>query len=98
MKDEDWESGARALAVFLNGEAIPHPDARGERVRDDSFFWLLNAQPEPVRFALPPALFGRDWTVELDTAGDPVTSPLRLEAGAKLEVAAHASVLLRRED
>ena len=97
MKDEDWQSGARALAVFLNGEAIPHPDARGERVRDDSFFWLLNAQPEPVRFALPPALFGSAWAVELDTAGDLVASPLRLQAGARLEVAARSSVLLRRE-
>ena len=32
MTPEDWNSGFKSVAVFLNGEAIPSPDARGERV------------------------------------------------------------------
>ena len=34
MDDDDWANGyARSLTVFLNGEAIPEPDTRGERDR-----------------------------------------------------------------
>src|SRR5205085_1563812 len=33
MGDEDWNSGfAKSIAIFLNGQAIPDPDERGERV------------------------------------------------------------------
>ena len=39
MTDEDWQVGfAKSLGVFLNGEAIPTPNERGERVVDDSFY------------------------------------------------------------
>jgi isoamylase len=33
MEEEHWGEGfAKSLAVFLNGEAIPSPNARGERI------------------------------------------------------------------
>ena len=98
MKDEDWDSAATAsLAVFLNGEALPHPDARGERVRDASFYWLLNADPEPVAFTLPGEPYGRSWEVELDSARPERAGSRVLAARSTLEVAARSSVLLRRE-
>jgi isoamylase len=54
MTDEDWDvSYARSLAVFLNGEAIPDPDPRGNRIVDDSFVLLFNAHFEPMQFVLP---------------------------------------------
>ncbi len=54
MTDEDWDSGfARSVAVFLNGDAIREPDARGEPVKDDSFFLLFNGHYEPIDFTLP---------------------------------------------
>ncbi len=37
MTDDDWQAGfAKSLGVFLNGEALPDPDPRGRRLRDDS--------------------------------------------------------------
>ena len=39
--------------MFLNGDAIPAPDARGERVVDDSFLLCFNAHAEPVEFVAP---------------------------------------------
>src|ERR1700684_4023619 len=44
MQPQDWggEFG-KSIAVFLNGEAIPEPNARGERVVDDSFLLCFNA-------------------------------------------------------
>ncbi|MCL1593841.1 MAG: glycogen debranching protein GlgX, partial [Actinomycetia bacterium] len=47
MSDDDWNRGhAKSLAVYLNGNAIPTLDARGERVIDDSFLVLFNAHSE----------------------------------------------------
>ncbi len=72
MSELDWSKGvANSLGVFLNGEALPSPDRRGQRVVDDSFLLLFNANDEPTAFALPSA-FGDRWSIVLDTAeGDP---------------------------
>jgi len=54
MTDDDWNvSYARSLTVFLNGQALPDPDQRGERIVDDSFLLLFNAHYEPMQFVLP---------------------------------------------
>ena len=39
--------------VFLNGDAIPEPDAMGRRISDDHFVLLFNAHTEPIDFTLP---------------------------------------------
>ncbi|MGH9039714.1 MAG: glycogen debranching protein GlgX [Acidimicrobiia bacterium] len=68
MSDEDWNSGsAKSLAVFLNGEAIPDPDPRGERITDDSFLLCFNAHHEALPFKVPDRKFGERWVVVLDT-------------------------------
>ncbi|MDQ1356266.1 MAG: isoamylase, partial [Acidimicrobiaceae bacterium] len=37
MSEDDWQEGyAKSMAVFLNGEAIPGPDNRGDRIVDDT--------------------------------------------------------------
>ena len=62
MTDADWKTGyAKALGVFLNGDAITEPDPRGEPVRDDTFLLLFSAGSEPVRFILPRLRFGESW-------------------------------------
>ena len=54
------ELGVRqVLAVFLNGDAIPDPDPRGERITDDSFLLLFNAHHEALRLHDPGAEVGR---------------------------------------
>jgi isoamylase len=73
MTDADWKTGyAKAMGVFLNGDAITEPDPRGERVRDETFLLLFSADSQPARFTLPAEDFGRGWEVVLDTgAGGP---------------------------
>jgi glycogen operon protein len=69
MTDDDWETGyARSIGVFLNGDAIPTPDAYGGRILDDSFFVILNASETDMRWTVPGGAWARDWTVELDTS------------------------------
>jgi isoamylase len=74
MTDADWKTGyAKAMGVFLNGDAISEPDPRGERVRDETFLLLFSADSQPAWFTLPAEDFGHTWEVVLDTgaAGPP---------------------------
>src|SRR5579872_1785729 len=67
MTEEDWDSGfAKSIGVFLNGEAIPDPDPRGEKITDDSFLVLFNAHYENLPFTIPDRDWGDRWVVVLD--------------------------------
>jgi isoamylase len=69
MDEADWNSGfARSLMVFLNGDAIPEPDRMGRRITDDHFLLMFNAHSDAIKFTVPPAKFGDEWTVRLDTS------------------------------
>ena len=69
MDDSDWDVGfAKAVGLFLNGEAIPTPGLRGERIVDDSFLVLFNAHHEDLAFTLPAEQFGVGWVRVVDTA------------------------------
>ena len=96
MSDEDWNAGfARSLAVFLNGEALTTPGPHGERITDDSFLILFNAQSGGIEFVLPPGLDGRGWGVEIDTSAAPREGE-ELSTEESLTVAPWAVVVLRR--
>jgi isoamylase len=99
MTDRDWNTAyARAMMVFLNGDAITEPGPRGESVTDDSFLILLSAYHEPLTFTLPGPRFGHCWEVALDTAagqagegGGPQYRP-----GEQILLPGHSMLALRR--
>ena len=96
MTDADWdESFARSLMVFLNGEAIPEPDGRGERIVDDSVLALMNADADPVEFQLPGGEFGARWTIALDSGNDRAAGRGRM-AGSTIRVDGRCFVVLLR--
>ena len=76
MNDEAWGSGARSLAIFLNGRGIPDRDQVGRPVVDDSFLLLVNAHHAPITFVLPDESYGQVWEVVIDTA-DPLLARAR---------------------
>ncbi len=103
MTDEDWShEHARSVMVFLNGDAIPEPDRRGERVVDDSFLIAFNAHHEPIRFTIPGTVYGDGWLVQLDTSDDQTGSVSVFEdattllPGVEFDVTARSVVVLRR--
>jgi isoamylase len=115
MTEEDWDSGfAKSVGMFLNGDAIPDPDARGERVVDDSFLVLFNAHYETLPFTVPDRGWGDHWVVVLDTddlalpdsgtGGTTVTWEPSLgegepvKKGEKIPVGARSLMVLRRVD
>ncbi|NAS24219.1 glycogen debranching protein GlgX [Herbidospora sp. NEAU-GS84] len=96
MTDQDWNNGyAKALAVFLNGEAITEPDSRGRRIVDDSFLLLFNAHYEAIEFTIPDD-YGEMWETELDTAMPIATGTRMCRAGEAVPVAGRSVRVLRR--
>jgi len=106
MADQDWNTPyARAMMVFLNGDAITEPGPRGEPVRDDTFLILLSANQDPVTFTLPGPELGRRWTVTLDTAAGQAAEGGAAEGaaaehrpGGQIVLAGHSMMVLRRTD
>jgi glycogen operon protein len=101
MRDQDWETPyARAMTVFLNGDALTEPGPHGEPVRDDSFLVMLSADREPLEFTMPGKRFGTRWAVVLDTAddGSPGLSGTAdgLRPGERLKRTGNSMIVLRR--
>lgn len=98
MTQEHWNTGySKAIAVFLNGEAIPSPGPKGERIMDDSFLMFFNAHYELLEFALPENLRQWNWSMVIDTKEPRFVNLDKLYTGdQKLPVSDRSVVLLRR--
>ncbi|MGW0022105.1 glycogen debranching protein GlgX [Rhodococcus sp. NPDC003382] len=97
MTPEDWDSGfGKSLAVFLNGDGIPEPDQRGQRVVDDTFLLCFNAHHEPIDFVTSGGPDDPDWTVALDTDTPDGLRDLTVAAGESVQVQARSLLVLRR--
>jgi isoamylase len=93
MGEQDWSADfARAIGVFLNGDAIPTRDARGRRTVDDSFLLLFNADPEPIEWIVP-EMWPGPWIRELDTANP---NAERVPSDARITTAGRSVIVLRR--
>jgi isoamylase len=99
MAPYDWQAAqARSLTVFLNGNAISEPGDRGQRIVDDSFLLMFNAQDAPRDFRVPAAL-GDQWQVIVDTADEETAvgdSSRKVDAGDRLRLTDRSLVVLRR--
>jgi len=96
MTPEDWNSGFQCVAVFLNGDAIPAPDARGERVADDTFLLCFNAHSDPVEFIAALGDYAAEWTVELDSAMPDGGCDLVIKAGETFTLQGRSIIVLRK--
>ena len=96
MQDSDWHwDEARAVGVFLNGQAITEPDREGDPVTDDSFLILLNGHHEPSSSGCPErrsARSGRSsWTRSPDGEARP-----GLRAHDSVHIEARSTLVLIR--
>ncbi|OMC11709.1 glycogen debranching enzyme GlgX [Mycolicibacter heraklionensis] len=97
MTQQDWDSEfGRCVMVFLNGEALPEPDARGQRIIDDSFLLCFNAGATPVDFVTPNAEYARVWTAVIDTAHPDGSTDLVVDAGQPVTVTGRSLTILRK--
>jgi isoamylase len=99
MSDQDWDVGyAKCVGIFLNGQAIPTPDLRGQRVLDDSFFLLFNASGEPTDFVLPDRNWGATWQEAIRCETGAIGEGRTWQAGEAVPTAARDLVVLRLSD
>jgi glycogen operon protein len=96
MTPEDWNSGFQCVAVFLNGDAIPAPNARGERVVDDTFLLCFNAQSDPVEFVAAEGDYAAEWTAALDTAVPTGSTDLVVKSGETFSLQGRSVIVLRK--
>ncbi|WP_166389337.1 glycogen debranching protein GlgX [Nocardioides ochotonae] len=94
IEDDQWDDGAKALGMYLNGHGIAGRDERGQPIVDDHFVLYFNADG-PATITLPPEEYAEAWDVVIDTGGDADASP-PLAAGATYELDT-CSVLVLRE-
>ncbi len=98
MTDEQWSApGVRILAVQYAGDAIDERGPHGERISDDTFLIILNADERPVAFTLPNHGTARRWEVVFDTVHPTFTAAhADHDGGAVYRVAERSVVCLRR--
>jgi glycogen operon protein len=95
MSDESWDAGfAKSMMVFLNGQAIPEPDVRGQAIVDDHFLVVFNGSDVAIDFTLPGPDYGHAWQVEIDTAAQEVDTTLH-EPKDVVTAQARSTVVLR---
>ena len=96
MTSDDWHSGIKSVAVGLNGEALREPDARGERIVDDSFLLCFNAHAYPVDFVIPETPYAREWQAVIDTFVPGGTTEQQASAGQTLTVQGRSVIVLQK--
>jgi isoamylase len=98
MHRDDWHvDHARAISVFLNGNAVgPHGPDR-EQLIDRSFLVMCNAGSDPLGFTVPVGLGGSRWRVVIDTS-DPDSTDEIIETSDDWKVGAWTLVLLERHE
>lgn len=96
MTADDWHAGIKSVAVALNGEALQEPDARGERIVDDSFLLCFNAHAYPVEFVVPETPYAKDWKGVLDTFDPRGATAATVTAGTTITVQGRSVLVLQK--
>jgi len=86
MTKKDWAAAhGKAVAVYLNGDAITEPDPRGQRIVDDSFLLLFNANSDRIPFGIPAPPYNGPWEIVLDTAKPKRSGPVSTTQSVRVE-------------
>jgi glycogen operon protein len=93
MEDDDWDDGAQAIGMYLNGHGIAGLDPRGQKIVDDHFLLYFNADG-PAEVVLPPDEYADQWDVVIDTGGA-LEDDVPHAAGARLKMETRSVVVLR---
>ncbi len=99
MTDDDWSADlGRAIALFLNGEALRDRDPRGEVHSGQSFVLCFNAYPEWTEFTMPPEDYGQRWRVVVDTSQPEPEETKDADAAGSLWVPGRTLLVLERAE
>ncbi|MBB1243985.1 glycogen debranching protein GlgX [Streptomyces durbertensis] len=88
MTEADWFAPSNTLGMYLSGRDIPHRDARGEQVVDESFLVVLHADHRPLDFPLPGPPWADSYKLVVDTSRESQSRApgTRVRAGSTVTV------------
>ncbi|MGW8379622.1 glycogen debranching protein GlgX [Streptomyces sp. ODS28] len=97
MTEDDWFAPSGTLGMYLSGRDIPHRDAQGVQITDDSFLCILHAGDGRRAVRLPDARWGTAYELLVDTALEDQSAPPGTvhEAGSTLETPGRSVRVLR---
>ncbi len=99
MTEENWNKDiARSVAVFLNGQGLHALNSEGERVIDDNFYIIFNADTDAIAYQLPPDEYGKEWNVVIDTATFDQDKHVQVYRGGESIQAEGRSVILLQHE
>ena len=76
LTHDEWHlSFARCFGFHLGGDTGEYFARSGEKLVDERFIVLLNADHDQIAFKLPPPDLGRAWKVLIDTARPDIDGP-----------------------
>jgi isoamylase len=97
MTDEEWNTRfTRCFGMRLGGGAMMEWDEHGERVRDDTFLLLFNADVGQLPFVLPHSRPEVGWEVVVDTDVPEEAEGQRFRAGEEIPLEGRSMRVLRR--
>jgi len=95
MTEGDWfDEGLHLVGMFVSGDPLRAPGARGQRLHDSSFLIWLNGQAEGGEVTLPKNEWVQSGEVALTTDGSHRVGD-RVEAGDVLQIAPRSVLVLR---
>jgi isoamylase len=98
MTEEEWNSDLfRCFGMRLGGEAMIEWNERGERVTDETYLLIFNADPEDQEFVLPASTPEVAWDSVLDTARPELgEDEERVPGGERVTLEGRSLRMLRR--
>ncbi len=95
MSEQNWfEHRALSLGVLLNGKGIQTKDEHGQRITDDSFYLMFNANPVPVEFTVPGMSEIPCWVEVINTA-DQTLGRVEYQPESRITVLGRSLIVLQ---
>lgn len=97
MSEDKWEEAyAKTLGVFLNDLGFRGLDERGQKMTDQNFFLIFNAEASAVDFKIVPESFEKEWQKVFDTSVPAVTAEAeQIAAGSTVSVPGRSIIVLQ---
>ncbi len=94
MEQDDWDDGAQAIGMYLNGHGIAGLDPRGQKIVDEHFLLYFNADG-PAEVTLPPDEYADAWEAVIDTGASAEDDSSR-PAGSTFTMETRSVVVLKQ--
>lgn len=95
INEQIWNSPTQTIAFVLAGDAMDEINERGERVADDTFLVILNANPNNIKFKVPS--MGEKWQLVVwSYLREPKEEEKVVKVGQELMIEGRTAIIYKR--